>query len=97
MKSRTQISHSQGKGLEITFLIFYAECFFMQQDFNQKRKHLDKQTCSLDCLQSAFSLKIRLVLISSGAIANQSTPSPMLRLAFICKWVILFNIGKGLT
>ena len=70
MKSRTQISPSQGKGLEITFLTFYAECFFMQQDFNQKRKHPDKQTCSLHCLQSAFSLKIRLVLISSSAIPN---------------------------
>ena len=39
MQSRTQISHRQRKGLEITL---HALFFFMQQDFNQKRKHLDK-------------------------------------------------------
>ena len=43
MQSRTQISHSQGKDLEITLNALF---FFMQQDFNQERKRLDEQTCS---------------------------------------------------
>ena len=48
----------------------------------------DRGTGDIDCLQSAFSLKIRLVLISSSAIANHDVVSwlnlPLTCLGFAC-------------
>jgi len=51
-----------GRGCQSRLCFYNSE--FTQQDGRKKR------TANLDCLQSAFSLKIRLVLISSSAVPN---------------------------
>ena len=47
---------------------------------------------SLDCLQAAFSLKIRLVLISSSAIANHEVIIPII---FLLGLTPSFHAARG--
>ena len=68
-----QISHLCRKGYCNLRLYHATWLHALRSDLNQFRtSKITFYSNILDCLQSAFSLKIRLVLISSSAIANHA-------------------------